>query len=63
VESLDTVIAPLEPGFPMPLAPAFYHSAVILSATKLSAQPCCPALSANKQQGDACNYKHPECND
>jgi hypothetical protein len=63
VESLDTVIAPLEPGFPMPLAPAFYHSAVILSATKLSAQPFCPALSENKQQGDACNHKHRECND
>jgi hypothetical protein len=63
VESLDTVIAPLEPGFPMPLAPAFYHSAVILSATKLSAQPFGPALSENKQQGDACNHKHRECND
>jgi hypothetical protein len=63
VESLDTVTAPLEPGFPMPLAPAFYHSPVILSATKLSAQPFCPALSAKKQQGDACNHKRRTCDD
>src|ERR1019366_10675151 len=49
VESLHTFRAPFEPGFRMPPAPAFHQGAGILSATKLSPHPFCPALSENKQ--------------
>jgi hypothetical protein len=35
VETLDTIGASFEPGFPMPPAPAFRQGASILSATKL----------------------------
>jgi hypothetical protein len=63
VERLDTVIAPFEPGFSMPPAPATCQGAVIFSATKLRAQPFCPALPEKKQPGDACNHNHREGND
>jgi len=63
VESLDAIIAPFEPGFRMPPAPAARQSAVIFSATKLRAQPFCPALAENKQHADACNHNDRNCND
>jgi hypothetical protein len=61
VERLDTVIAPFEPGLSMPPTPAFHQGAVILSATKLSAQPFCPAIPENEQPDDTCNHNHPDC--
>jgi hypothetical protein len=63
VEGLDTVIAPFEPGFSMPPAPALRQGTVIFSSTKLSAQPSCPALAENKHQGDASDDNHPECDE
>jgi hypothetical protein len=63
MESLDTVIAPVEPGFSMPPAPACRQSAIIFSSTKLSAQPLCSAISQYKQPDDACNHNHGDSND
>jgi hypothetical protein len=61
VERLDTIIAPFEPCLRMTPAAATCQGAVILSATKLCAQPFCPAIPEKKQPADAYNHNHGEC--
>jgi hypothetical protein len=46
----------------MPPAAVFLHSAIIFSATKLSAQPSSAALSEKEPRGYACNHNHGETN-
>jgi hypothetical protein len=56
VEGLDTILAPFQLCFSMTSAPAVSQGAVIFSATKLSAQLCCPALAESKERRDACDH-------
>ena len=63
VESLDSLITPIELCLRMTPAPATCQGAGILGATKLRAQPFRPAPAENQQPGNACNHNHPECND
>jgi hypothetical protein len=51
-----------ETGFRIPPAAVFFHSAIIFSVTKLSAQTSSAALSEKKPRGNACNHDHGETN-
>jgi hypothetical protein len=62
VQTLYSFGALFEPSFRMPPTPVFLHSAVIFSATKLSAQFSGSALSEKKPCCDACNHNHGETN-
>jgi hypothetical protein len=63
VKPLDSLCALFESGFPMPPVTAFLHGASILSATELCAQSFSPALSLQKERGDACNENHNKCDE
>jgi hypothetical protein len=62
VQTLYSFGALFELGFRMPPAAVFFNSAIIFSATKLSAQPSSAALSEKKPRGNACNHNHGETN-
>jgi hypothetical protein len=62
VQTLHPLCALFEAGFRMPPAAVFLHSAIIFSATKLSAQPSSAALSEKEPRGYACNHNHGETN-
>jgi hypothetical protein len=62
VQTLYSFCALFEPGFRLPAAAVFLHSAVIFSA-KLSAQPSSSAPSEKNPRGDAYNHNHGESND
>jgi hypothetical protein len=53
VQALHSVRAPIEYRFRFPPAAAFFHGAVILSATKLSAQSLGTAFARKKPNSDA----------
>jgi hypothetical protein len=62
VQTLYSFGALFEPGFRMPPTAVFLQSAVIFSATKLSAQLSSAALSEKKPRRYACNHNHGETN-
>jgi hypothetical protein len=63
VQTFYSFGALFELGFRMSPAAVFFHSAIIFSATKLSAQISSAALSEKKPRGDACNHNYGETND
>ena len=63
MQSLDSLQAVFEAGFPMPPVAAFLHGASIFSASELGAQLFRVALPVQKQRGDACQDNHCKSND
>jgi hypothetical protein len=62
VQTLHSCGALFEPGFRMPPASVFFHSAVVFSA-KLRTEFFGSALAKGKPPDNACNDKHGKSND